>query len=269
MCSQSATNNAMRYMKVGHKQGFPSKQFCQSSLNVWSAQRLSSKQGSQSPQGVFTNTMASRYKKIKTAQDTFSKHFNQSSFQTRSPQYTFNNPTMCTVCISTEQPYKHIVTLQRQCKPVWNHEFIDHVIHYGSVAYGVGNFSKEEIVEESNAVDRGEPSLRYSNHNPKCWEIFVDGELAGDICVTQPPEKEITISVFDRFANKGVGENALKQFLAQTDLSPLTAIVKSGNPLLKPIVHMLERNNFQVVSRGAGLNVMLQWDRNRSRTDSF
>lgn len=55
----------------------------------------------------------------------------------------------------------------------------------------------------------------------------------------------MTIAVFDSYAGKGVAQEALRQFLEQNALWPVSAVVKRGNPNRDAIIAVLTKSGFE------------------------
>lgn len=91
-------------------------------------------------------------------------------------------------------------------------------------------------------------------------EIFLDAQLAGEIYISkEEKDYEISVAVFDRFSRKGVGEEALKKFLKENKIWPLSAVIRIKNSIQDKVVGLLKECGFKVVDGTVGkTNVILQ-----------
>lgn len=112
-------------------------------------------------------------------------------------------------------------------------------------AYGV-NISEEKYNELLCKIEEGKFIDRYNRHQ-KCYEIHDNGLYIGDILFYRY-DNEISISIFDEYANKGYAYRAIKLFLKKyyLDIQWFEAVIKKKNKNMEIVEKLLLKLGFEM-----------------------
>ncbi|MFB4321633.1 GNAT family N-acetyltransferase [Priestia sp. BR_2] len=137
----------------------------------------------------------------------------------------------------------------RNNNAVWTKKHIDFVVN-NVKSFGVIFSSQEEIEQELQRIENGNPSQRCKSPN-HCYELFIeDGSYIGDITLTHKGNEtyELGILVFDKYAGNGKAKKAIQHFI---DLyfnegigRRIEATVLVTNPYRNKIRRILLENGF-------------------------